>query len=83
LDNIPSLTAYKTIYTVIFTTNIINALLSVASILLYINIQLTEAEVEQAVEAAKRLDGVADILWIRDGRMEHPILWHLGCDAMT
>jgi 2,4-dienoyl-CoA reductase-like NADH-dependent reductase (Old Yellow Enzyme family)/thioredoxin reductase len=29
-------------------------------------------EIEQAVEAAKKIEGMADILWIRDGRSEHP-----------
>ncbi len=32
----------------------------------------TDDEIEQAVEAAKKIDGMADILWIRDSRCEHP-----------
>ena len=34
--------------------------------------QPTEAECQQAVQVAKQLEGYADIMWIRDGRMEHP-----------
>lgn len=34
--------------------------------------QPTESELEQTVEEAKKYDGVADILWIRDARNEHP-----------
>jgi 2,4-dienoyl-CoA reductase-like NADH-dependent reductase (Old Yellow Enzyme family)/thioredoxin reductase len=37
--------------------------------------QPTAAEIEQAVEAARKLEGLADILWIRDGRHEHPNDW--------
>jgi 2,4-dienoyl-CoA reductase-like NADH-dependent reductase (Old Yellow Enzyme family)/thioredoxin reductase len=32
----------------------------------------TEDELEQAVKAARKLEGLTDILWIRDGRHEHP-----------
>jgi thioredoxin reductase len=32
-------------------------------------------DIEQAVEAARALEGVADFLWIRDGRHEHPNSW--------
>jgi 2,4-dienoyl-CoA reductase-like NADH-dependent reductase (Old Yellow Enzyme family)/thioredoxin reductase len=32
----------------------------------------TADEIEQAVVNAKKLDGMADIFWIRDGRVEHP-----------
>lgn len=34
--------------------------------------QPSDSDIEQAVEAAKRLDGIADIMWIRDIRCEHP-----------
>jgi len=37
--------------------------------------QPTADEIEQAVESAKKLEGLADILWIRDGRHEHPNDW--------
>jgi thioredoxin reductase len=32
----------------------------------------SDDEIEQAVEEAKQLEGMADILWIRDSRSEHP-----------
>ena len=32
----------------------------------------TDAELKQAVEAARKVDGLADIIWVRDGRCEHP-----------
>jgi 2,4-dienoyl-CoA reductase-like NADH-dependent reductase (Old Yellow Enzyme family)/thioredoxin reductase len=32
----------------------------------------TKDEIEEAVEAARKLEGTADILWIRDSRSEHP-----------
>ncbi len=32
-------------------------------------------DIEQAVEQAKKLEGVADFVWIRDGRHEHPNSW--------
>jgi len=35
----------------------------------------TEDELEQAVENAKKLEGLADFVWIRDGRHEHPNDW--------
>jgi 2,4-dienoyl-CoA reductase-like NADH-dependent reductase (Old Yellow Enzyme family)/thioredoxin reductase len=34
--------------------------------------QPTKDEIEQVVEEAKKLDGLADIFWIRDNRIEHP-----------
>jgi 2,4-dienoyl-CoA reductase-like NADH-dependent reductase (Old Yellow Enzyme family)/thioredoxin reductase len=34
--------------------------------------QPTASEIEQAVEAARQLEGLVDFLWIRDGRHEHP-----------
>jgi 2,4-dienoyl-CoA reductase-like NADH-dependent reductase (Old Yellow Enzyme family)/thioredoxin reductase len=37
--------------------------------------QPTAAEIESAVEAAKKMEGLVDILWIRDGRHEHPNDW--------
>lgn len=32
----------------------------------------TDDELEQAVEAARQLEGLVDFVWIRDGRHEHP-----------
>jgi thioredoxin reductase len=32
----------------------------------------TDSELKQAVEAARKVDGLADIIWLRDGRCEHP-----------
>jgi 2,4-dienoyl-CoA reductase-like NADH-dependent reductase (Old Yellow Enzyme family)/thioredoxin reductase len=32
----------------------------------------TKDEIEEAIEAARKLEGTADILWIRDCRNEHP-----------
>jgi thioredoxin reductase len=32
----------------------------------------TDEQIQQAVELAKKLEGFADMLWIRDGRHEHP-----------
>jgi 2,4-dienoyl-CoA reductase-like NADH-dependent reductase (Old Yellow Enzyme family)/thioredoxin reductase len=40
----------------------------------------TKDELEQAVEAAKKLEGLADIVWIRDGRHEHPNDWTQNSD---
>ena len=37
--------------------------------------QPTKDELEQAVEGAKKLEGLADFVWIRDGRHEHPNDW--------
>ena len=37
--------------------------------------QPTAAEIEAAVEAAKKMEGLVDILWIRDGRHERPNDW--------
>ena len=37
--------------------------------------QPTASELEQAVEAAKKLVGLVDFVWIRDGRHEHPNSW--------
>jgi len=34
--------------------------------------QPTASEIDQAVEAARQLEGLADFVWIRDGRHEHP-----------
>jgi len=34
--------------------------------------QPSASEIEQAVEAARQLEGLADFVWIRDGRHEHP-----------
>ena len=34
--------------------------------------QPSASEIEQAVEAARKLEGLADFVWIRDGRHEHP-----------
>jgi thioredoxin reductase len=37
--------------------------------------QPTKDELEQAVEQAKKLEGLVDFVWIRDGRHEHPNDW--------
>jgi len=37
--------------------------------------QPSAAELEQAVEQAKKLVGLVDFVWIRDGRHEHPNSW--------
>jgi 2,4-dienoyl-CoA reductase-like NADH-dependent reductase (Old Yellow Enzyme family)/thioredoxin reductase len=37
--------------------------------------QPSEENVAQAVEAVRELEGVADFVWIRDGRHEHPNSW--------
>lgn len=34
--------------------------------------QPTAAEIEQAVESARKFEGLVDFVWIRDGRHEHP-----------
>jgi len=35
----------------------------------------SDDELEQAVEAARKLEGLTDFVWIRDGRHEHPNDW--------
>lgn len=35
----------------------------------------SDDELEQAVEAARQLEGLTDFVWIRDGRHEHPNDW--------
>jgi thioredoxin reductase len=37
--------------------------------------QPSDDDVEKAVEAARELQGVADFVWLRDGRHEHPNSW--------
>lgn len=42
----------------------------------------TVDEIEEAVEAAKKIEGMADILWIRDARSEHPNRWIQNRDKL-
>ncbi len=37
--------------------------------------QPSKDEIEQVIEQAKKLVGIADFVWIRDGRQEHPNSW--------